>query len=273
MYLEVSVLFLRLLAGTLLLASAGESSSLNISSGDIPVQATGGIWLDPLSNILVQGFFGSVDSVPSNAVGGGLIPLEGNHSGTISSGPRSNLQGVILSFSRGMPSATVGITFTSTSDAAAADTVLTLLRSVLLDLHADVDFSFQPFTTHSLTPLPVQYGYAPGAPILYFDAMLSVAATGGPGTMAHTTMIRTTNDSGEFFDVGRGLSTRGMLTFTNPEMGTYSNENVRVRAELSGGSWSVTPEPGPVTLLVLGAICFAALRRVIITQIAKSTNV
>lgn len=121
--------FLRLLAGAVLLASAGEGSPLTISSGDVLVQATGVVYLDPFSSILVQGFFGSVDSIPSNAVGGGLVRLEGDHSGTISSGPHSNLQDVVLSFNRGMPSATGGVSFTSTSDAALADTVLTLLAA------------------------------------------------------------------------------------------------------------------------------------------------
>jgi hypothetical protein len=262
--------FLRLLAGAVLLASAGEGSPLTISSGDVLVQATGVVYLDPFSSILVQGFFGSVDSIPSNAVGGGLVRLEGDHSGTISSGPHSNLQDVVLSFNRGMPSATGGVSFTSTSDAALADTVLTLLNGVTFGgLESwDVDFGFQPFTMHSLTPFSVHYGDQPGAPIRYFDAKLSVAATGGPGTSASTLAIRTIEYSGQFFAVGEGLATHGTLTFTNPEMGTFSTP-VRLRGELGSGSWTVTPEPGSGTLLTLGAICLAARWRVVIRRVGR----
>jgi hypothetical protein len=47
--------------------------------------------------------------------------------------------------------------------------------------------------------------------------------------------------------------------FTNPELGTFSRP-LLVRGDLGGGAWTVTPEPGSMTLLLLGAICLAARR-------------
>jgi hypothetical protein len=210
-----------------------------VTAGLIPLRTISAtLYGDPESGGALQfpeGFFGSVGGVPSNFTGQiqeNLIGVPGLSVG----GPLSNLYIDSLFVFKTIPSANLDISWSdSRNDPGLTDTILSFSPG------APDTYQLVAMSLRASLPLQVQYGTTPDAPVLPFALTLQGTdgqiAPGSPGPLR--------------------FSGHGVLTLTNPTIGTFTRE-VSFKSDSGDSIVHVVPEPG---LLGLNALVLSWMLR------------
>ena len=252
----------------LLLCGTAQAEPLVISAGALPLATTGGVlWMNALPD---PQFFGTVNGMPAEPTYFSVLLLTGTPGASVS-GPLSNLTFDSLEFQRDEASANLTVMLTDTRNSrGTADTILFTSGGAIANIGlggfgvTGFSFSVLAFSVHSTSPLMVTYGTGPDALTVPFAVAIDLDSSRGPGT-ASIPLEWTGDSSGIVFGASRPFFVLpAMLTFSNPSLGTLQMSTTLHAGSSGNGEWhieGVTPEPGTVGFVVIGAIVLAVFRR------------